>query len=171
MTQITIRAAVVEDVHDIVAITEAVAAEGRWIGREAPIDAAVTSERVLGSIDNPDHLSLVAVAAGAEDGARGSVVGQLHLGVAPYGVASLGMLLTPEHRGQGIGRRLMDEAIAWARARPDVHKIDLQVWPHNEPGIRLYRSCGFEQEGYLRDHYRRRSGELWDAIVMGLPLR
>jgi RimJ/RimL family protein N-acetyltransferase len=48
-----------------------------------------------------------------------------------------------------------------------VHKIALQVWPHNEAALALYRSSGFEQEGYLRQHYRRKNGELWDAVVMG----
>ena len=28
----------------------------------------------------------------------------------------------------------------------------------------------FQREGYLTRHYRRRSGELWDAIIMGLRL-
>ena len=37
--------------------------------------------------------------------------------------------------------------------------------------LALYRKFGFEQEGYLRSHYRRANGELWDAVVMGLLLR
>jgi RimJ/RimL family protein N-acetyltransferase len=172
---VILREATVDDVDDILAITETVAAEGRWIGRELPLNAGVTRQRILGSIDNPDHLSLVAIEADdpAESAplSRGRVIGQLHVGVAPYGVGSLGMLLVPDSRGQGFGRRMVDEAIAWARARGDVHKLELQVWPHNEAALRLYRGCGFEQEGYLRDHYRRRNGELWDAIVMGLQLR
>jgi RimJ/RimL family protein N-acetyltransferase len=172
---VILREATVDDVDDILAITESVAAEGRWIGRELPLDASVTRERILGSIDNPNHLSLVAIeaddSAESELTSRGRVIGQLHIGVAPFGVGSLGMLLVPDSRGQGIGRQMMDHAIGWARARDDVHKLDLQVWPHNEAALRLYRGCGFEQEGYLRDHYRRRNGEFWDAIVMGLPLR
>jgi RimJ/RimL family protein N-acetyltransferase len=44
------------------------------------------------------------------------------------------------------------------------------VWPHNQSARRLYRSFGFEEEGYLRRHYRRRNGELWDAVIMGLLL-
>ena len=51
-----------------------------------------------------------------------------------------------------------------------MHKIALQVWPHNEAAIALYERYGFEREGYLKRHWRRRSGELWDAVVMGLLL-
>jgi len=32
------------------------------------------------------------------------------------------------------------------------------------------RWFGFQREGLLRRHYRRRNGELWDTVVMGLPL-
>jgi RimJ/RimL family protein N-acetyltransferase len=44
------------------------------------------------------------------------------------------------------------------------------VWPHNDRAIALYARRGFVEEGRLVRHYRRRSGELWDAIIMGLPL-
>jgi RimJ/RimL family protein N-acetyltransferase len=44
------------------------------------------------------------------------------------------------------------------------------VWPHNDRAIALYEKLGFVEEGRLRRHYRRRNGELWDAVVMGLVL-
>jgi RimJ/RimL family protein N-acetyltransferase len=50
-------------------------------------------------------------------------------------------------------------------------KVALEVRPHNHVAIRLYQRAGFECEGRLRRHYRRRNGELWDAILMGLSLR
>jgi hypothetical protein len=56
-----------------------------------------------------------------------------------------------------------------ARAR-GAHKAELQVWPHNAPAVRLYLSRGFVVEGRIRAHYRRESGLVWDAILMGLPL-
>ena len=44
------------------------------------------------------------------------------------------------------------------------------MWPHNARGRRLYESGGFGDEGYLQRHYRRKSGALWDAVVMALIL-
>ncbi len=44
------------------------------------------------------------------------------------------------------------------------------VFPHNEAAIALYRRVGFVEEGLLRRHYRRRDGELWDALLMALYL-
>jgi RimJ/RimL family protein N-acetyltransferase len=59
--------------------------------------------------------------------------------------------------------------MGWAR-RSGAHKVALQVWPHNVAARRLYEKHGFVQEGLLRRHYRRRNGELWDAVVMGMVL-
>jgi putative acetyltransferase len=57
----------------------------------------------------------------------------------------------------------------WSRAH-GAHKVTLSVWPHNERALRLYMSHGFGVEGRLRRHWRRRNGELWDALLMALVL-
>jgi RimJ/RimL family protein N-acetyltransferase len=165
VSDVGIRPAEAGDLEGVRALTETVAAEGRWIGTQIPLDVSRITDRFLTYVADDDRLSLVAVVPG------GAVVGQLQMAVASYGVADLGMMLMPEHRGQGIGRRLLAEGVAWAGVRSDVHKIELQVWPHNAAAIALYGSAGFEQEGYLRHHYRRRNGEIWDAIIMGRQLR
>jgi ribosomal protein S18 acetylase RimI-like enzyme len=72
-------------------------------------------------------------------------------------------------RGRGVGTALLAEAVDRA-GKAGAHKLALQVWPHNTAAIALYERFGFQREGYLRRHYRRRTGELWDAIIMGLPL-
>jgi RimJ/RimL family protein N-acetyltransferase len=100
---------------------------------------------------------------------EGRIVGSLGIEVQPYGVAELGMQVAADRRGQGVGSALLADAIEWARSA-GAHKVSLQYWPHNEAAGALYRKFGFEEEGVLRCHYRRRNGELWDAVVMGLVL-
>lgn len=85
------------------------------------------------------------------------------------GRADLGMQVAAEYRARGVGTALLRATIEWARAK-NAHKVTLQVWPHNEQARRLYEPFGFLEEGRLRRHYRRRTGELWDAIIMGLVL-
>jgi RimJ/RimL family protein N-acetyltransferase len=97
----------------------------------------------------------------------GRVVGTIGLHLANYGVAELGMALLDGYRGQGLGTRLLQAGIDWAKDA-GAHKMALQVWPHNAHAIALYEKLGFVEEGRLRRHYRRRNGELWDAVVMGL---
>jgi ribosomal protein S18 acetylase RimI-like enzyme len=84
-------------------------------------------------------------------------------------VADLGMAVLAAWRGRGVGSALLAEGIDQARAA-GAHKIALQVWPHNRAAIALYERFGFQREGYLTRHYRRRSGELWDAVIMSLRL-
>jgi RimJ/RimL family protein N-acetyltransferase len=159
---IKIREATLADVDALVAILVDVAGEGRWIGTEAPVDVEGRRERMVREVEGDDTIVLVAEAGGEP-------VGQLGLHLARYGVADLGMVVAPNWRGRGVGTALMAEAVERARAA-GAHKIALQVWPHNAAAIALYERFGFQREGYLTRHYRRRSGELWDAVIMGLRL-
>jgi RimJ/RimL family protein N-acetyltransferase len=139
-----------------------VAAEGRWIGGEqAPPDKRMR-ERFRRSVEDDSQLMLVADADGA------GVVGGLFCEMRG-GVGTIGMQLLPDWRGKGLGEELMKHAISWA-GEQGAHKVALELWPHNQRALALYRRCGFEVEGRLRRHYRRRNGQLWDALVMGLVL-
>jgi ribosomal protein S18 acetylase RimI-like enzyme len=159
---VTVRPATLADVDAVVAILVEVAGEGRWIGTEAPVDVEQRRRRMVEDIEREEAIVLVAEVAGQP-------VGELGLYLARYGVADLGMAVAAGWRGRGIGSALLAEAIGRARTA-GAHKIALQVWPHNAAAIALYERSGFQREGYLTRHYRRRSGELWDAIIMGLRL-
>jgi len=159
---VTVREATPDDVDPVLELVVAVAAEGRWIAVEAPVDREARRRRVVENVEDPATIALVADAGG-------ELVGQLDLYLARYGVADLGMLVAAGWRGRGVGTALLAAGIDRARAA-GAHKIALQVWPHNAAAIALYERFGFQREGLLRRHYRRRSGELWDAVVMGLRL-
>lgn len=159
---VTVRPATLADVDAVVAMLAEVAGEGRWIATEAPVDVGRRRRRMVEDIEREDAVVLVAEAGGQP-------VGELVLHLAGYGVADLGMAVAAAWRGRGIGSALLAEAIDRAR-KAGAHKVALQVWPHNRAAIALYERFGFQREGYLTRHYRRRSGELWDAVIMGLRL-
>ena len=100
--------------------------------------------------------------------AEGRIVGRLSLArdrhPASSHVADLGLMVAASYRRRGIGSALLEAAVEWAR-ETGVRKLELHVFPHNEPAIRLYEGFGFEREGYRRAHYRR-GGEYVDAILM-----
>lgn len=48
--------------------------------------------------------------------------------------------------GGGLGKRLMDEALAWAE-REGPRRIWIGVWSENHRAIRLYEGAGFEKVG------------------------
>ncbi|MDQ1391957.1 MAG: hypothetical protein QOF30_934 [Acidimicrobiaceae bacterium] len=146
---------------------EAVAAEGKWIGAELPVDRALHRQRFVDGLANDGSPAVAFIAeAHAESGA--TQVGQLF--VRTYiGIGDLGMAVDAAWRGQGVGSALLTAAVAWA-GQQSVHKLTLQVWPHNAAAIGLYEKFGFVSEGRLRRHYRRRDGALWDALIMGRVL-
>jgi ribosomal protein S18 acetylase RimI-like enzyme len=160
---VIVRPIAVDDVDAVLAMFGAVVDEGVWLGTEPGFDREARRERMAAAVGDPSRRGFVAI-----DG-QGTVVGNASMAVAGYGVADIGMAVADAWRGRGVGGRLLD-ALVEAAPATGAHKIALEVWPHNQRAIALYRSRGFEVEGRLRRHYRRSDGELWDALVMGLVL-
>ncbi len=158
---VTIRPSREDDFEAWFALFEAVASEGRWIGAEAPMDREWASGSFRRALDDEHAVTLLAEA-------DGQLVGIVGISVA-RGVAELGMLVRDGYRGRGIGAALLSACVDWCRTHR-AHKIALQVWPHNTAAIALYERHGFVHEGRLVRHWRRRNGELWDAVCMGLVL-
>jgi len=157
-----VRPAREEDLDSLIDLVAAVAAEGRWIGTEAPVDRERRRRMLADALGRERTLLLLAEAGGR-------VVAELSMDLAGYGVADLGMLVADGWRGHGVGSELLRAGLDWA-GQAGAHKVTLQVWPHNQAAVALYEKFGFQREGVLRRHYRRRNGELWDAVVMGLLL-
>jgi ribosomal protein S18 acetylase RimI-like enzyme len=84
-------------------------------------------------------------------------------------VADLGLMVAADARRQGVGWALLEQAVDWARAG-GVSKLELHVFPHYEPALRLYEKFGFVKEGYRHDQYRR-GRDFVDAILMAYPVR
>jgi RimJ/RimL family protein N-acetyltransferase len=162
MPAVTVRPIDGADADGLIALFEAVAAEGRWIGAELPI-AEDRKARLRASASRPSDQSCTLVAVEDEH-----VVGFAHVDL-DRGRSHLGMALVHEYRGRGIGRVLLEQSVEWSR-RAGAHKVDLEVWPHNTVARRLYESAGFVVEGHRRRHWRRNNGELWDSLEMSLVL-
>jgi ribosomal protein S18 acetylase RimI-like enzyme len=83
-----------------------------------------------------------------------------------------GMYVTPEQRRRGIGRILLNDAIARLRAVGDVEQVELTVVRTEEPARRLYLSAGFQIQGVLRramkmgdEYFDEESMVLWLSDV------
>lgn len=160
---IRVRRAEPTDAAALVALAEDVGREeGRWMLTTDGWRSIRDERRYLKTVRrHPDAAVFVA----EEDG---DVLARLSLARDPHPasrhVADLGLMVAQRARRKGIGRMLLDEAVTWARSA-GIRKLELHVFPWNEPAIRLYESFGFEREGYRKGHYER-EGEDVDAILM-----
>jgi len=70
-------------------------------------------------------------------------------------------------RQQGIGRRLLEAAIAEAEKR-GIREIRLEVRAGNIPAIALYHTLGFRDVGLRKGYYKNPSE---DAVLMSLSCK
>ena len=75
-------------------------------------------------------------------------------------VAHLNLLaVTPEHRRQGLGRRLMDWLTTTA-IEAGVFRINLELRANNTPARIFYEVLGFDQLGMVQGYYQGREAAL-----------
>ena len=72
-----------------------------------------------------------------------------------------GMAVAPEARRIGLGRRVMEDTVAQARARGD-RTLLLEVIEQNTPAVKLYKSLGFRMT-------RRLVGYRWEPEAAHAP--
>lgn len=84
-------------------------------------------------------------------------------------VGTLGIVVEEQYCGLGLGRKLIDYLIDWAKSNGITKKISLLTRQDNIRAIELYKKIGFEEEGMLRkDNYI--DGVYHNTIMMGLIL-
>jgi L-amino acid N-acyltransferase YncA len=79
-------------------------------------------------------------------------------------VVHLGTYVYAGFRGQGIGQRLAETSLAFAR-RYGYEKAVIYVLAHNEGGLAFYRKLGFEERGVLR-RQTKIDGVYYDEVFM-----
>jgi GNAT superfamily N-acetyltransferase len=80
----------------------------------------------------------------------------------------VGMYVRPGARKAGVGRRLVETIIEFAR--PRVELIQLAVVSHNRPARRLYESLGFLEYG-LENKALKQDGHYYDELLMAKDLK
>jgi RimJ/RimL family protein N-acetyltransferase len=159
----TVRRAKPADAAALVELAEAVSSEPEgWLIAEGAWRTVGEERRYLRTLSRYPHAAVLVAEA------DGGVVARLSLARDPHPasahVADLGLMVAASHRRRGIGRALLEAAVAWARDA-GVRKLELHVFPHNEPALALYERFGFEREGVRMGHYQR--GEQYlDAVLM-----
>ncbi|MBO3759462.1 GNAT family N-acetyltransferase [Ciceribacter sp. L1K22] len=109
---------------------------------------------------------------GARSGTNGTLVGIIGLRVPTeekmrHKASLWGFYVRRDARRTGVGRALLDHAIAYAAAV--VEEVTLIVEAQNAPALALYRQIGFEQYGLEKRSLK--IGDVYhDEVLMALPL-
>ncbi|WP_298422984.1 ribosomal protein S18-alanine N-acetyltransferase [Rhodoblastus sp.] len=77
----------------------------------------------------------------------------------------LTVVVSPQARGKGMGRRLLMTHVA-RLAASGVKYLFLEVDESNEPALKLYRQFGFSLEGRRKNYYAQDQGGRRDALIM-----
>ena len=72
-----------------------------------------------------------------------------------------------EYWGRGYGREAVGLLLDYAFRLRNLRRVWLEVHSANERGIRAYRSCGFVEEGRMREHVWL-GGRYVDNVIMGV---
>ncbi|MEI6328708.1 MAG: N-acetyltransferase family protein [Pseudanabaena sp. ELA645] len=67
---------------------------------------------------------------------------------AYHKTAEVSIYIAPNHQGKGLGKKLLDQAIA-SCPKLDISKLVGFVFAHNTASCRLFKSFGFEEWGFL----------------------
>ncbi len=76
-----------------------------------------------------------------------------------------GVYVAPAQRAQGLGRRLLEHALAFVQGIEGLRQVNLSVTGSNAGAITLYASLGFETYGHERDSLLI-DGQLYDDVLM-----
>ena len=170
MNKVTIREAQPSDAGALLAFVRQTLAEpGLDIAlRPDEFDLSVEEEeKILADCLASENSIMLLAEAGS------NIVGQLGLRGsrrrALRHAAELGMMVSEDWRGQGIGTALMERAIAWARGSGVLKRLELKVYTRNQRAIHLYQKFGFQVEG-RRQRAVWEDGEWLDDYLMGLLL-
>lgn len=130
---------------------------------DAPTKEA--SEKFLSHLRQTNGIILVART-------EGQVVGwcDIHRGSAPRfdHTGSLGMGVSKDFRGKGIGEALMRKALQLAREKK-MEIVTLSVFSSNRAAIKMYEKIGFEIDGVRKD-FSKLEGRYEDITLMSIRI-
>ncbi|MFC9416140.1 GNAT family N-acetyltransferase [Bacillus mobilis] len=81
---------------------------------------------------------------------------------------TMGMGIREAYCNQGIGTKLIEFLISWAKGQKGLEKICLGVVSVNDRAIKVYKRMGFVEEGRQKKQIKYEDGTYGDDVLMGL---
>jgi RimJ/RimL family protein N-acetyltransferase len=159
-----------EDAAKIIEHSKIAFTEGRNL-LTAPEEYTITEEQEKEWLkDNLDRGNLVLVAE-----KEGKIVGMLN---ATKGsrkrvqhICQFGISIQESYCNNGLGSKMIEKLLVWARQDEHIEKVCLEVFAHNERAIHVYEKLGFITEGRKEKHVKFEDGTYSDELIMGQILK
>jgi ribosomal protein S18 acetylase RimI-like enzyme len=138
ISQLAVRRALPEDVMDILRWRNDphVCAMSRQHG---PIDEAAHRTWYSQAVNDPDRLLIIGSVAGQK-------AGIVRFDCLQESLWEVSITLTPEARGRGLGRRLLEMALECLHVAHAPTEVLAVARLSNEPSVKLFLSLGFNRE-------------------------
>lgn len=82
------------------------------------------------------------------------------------GTAEVGIYIgTDSHRGLGLGKASLQKIIQVAKEEKHLNKLYARIRGLNEASLKLFKSQGFSQEGFLKNHYKSLISGSYDNVI------
>lgn len=72
-----------------------------------------------------------------------------------------------EYRGIGLGGKILKKIEEYAFETLNLHKLYGYVLSENHPALKVYLGCGWETEGFLKDHILKH-GKFYGVYILSL---
>jgi RimJ/RimL family protein N-acetyltransferase len=168
--EFVIREAAISDAAQLIAHARGILAEPQWSiaePEEFQVTAQQEEEWIAGFQQRPHNILLVADFGTPQ---KPQIVGALNFGTQPrFRVrhrGRLGIGVQADYRGLGVGAALLQALLDWATAEPELERVELSVFAHNERAIGLYRKLGFVEEARLQSAFKLADGAYYDDVMM-----
>lgn len=164
---IIIREAIKSDAKNLVAYVDKISSQSDFLTfGPGEFNISVGQEEAFIESLSTQENALLLVAE-----SEGEIIGNLSFSGGPRPriahVGELGISVLAEYWGHGIGTKLMEHLIQWAKESKTIRKVNLRVRSDNHNAIQLYKKLGFIEEGLLtRDFFVNET--FYDALSMGL---
>ena len=148
--EVTIRPAVQSDFDELVAVMREVTQEEAYLTAESVVELLDDEEVLLRNDKREFRMFFVATVADR-------VVGWVHLRSPNFAklrhTAELTMGVEAEYRGHGIGSRLMEHGLEWARTN-GYEKVYQSLPATNQDAVRFLERHNWETEAVRKAHFK-----------------
>lgn len=166
--EVTLRPALPDDAGEIINTVRSTSLERSYVLMETFGKNAEAEEAYIRDMDRWHNLLLVAVVNGAVVGSLAAL--QSDGGLRPHTahILNIGLHLMKDFRGLGIGTRMLQYTIEWAREK-GFKKLEASIFTTNKRSLNLFSKAGFVEDGTRRKQIRVGKNYI-DEVYMGMFL-